>query len=191
MIVIRIRIALVPLSMSSIAKSSCRHIETNNEFLGSYLQALDILCDKALKDAHPFYGCAPLYTSSLVLPCLFCGRHTVELAVKILICKCDTDWIPDGHSLSGLWNVFSTKYPKEQRQRYDERVIRNMSSFINILDKYDATGFNFRYGFAKDGRTPSISAWAFVNLVEFKRLVHEFVSQVLTFQMLQKESEDR
>lgn len=174
----------VPLAMSIAAKDDLKYEQSYREFLGSYVQAMDILCNAATKRSHPFPkfpnipAPCPLLDSSLTLPCLFSGRHVMELSLKWMCYRLNGAWPVKTHGLWDLWEKFQSLYPENDRTKCDSKIMKTLESFVIVVNKFDPSGFCFRYAIKNDGKTFCLKEWKFVDIERFRRLVHDFVEQL-------------
>lgn len=162
------------LDSAAFAKEEYKGEQFEKEFIRSFLSAAKSLADDGRRKTDT-PGMHVFYQHSFALPVLFLTRHCMELSLKRAI-KATGKTPGDTHGLDRLWSSLLSTFP-QQRGQEDQRVIKNMGSFVKSVSQLDPTGFNLRYSEDKQGRFTQDKP-LFVNNEALVSLLEQFVDQL-------------
>lgn len=131
-----------PLSLKNVYNADFRDKCVRLEYVLSYLMAAEVLAkelDKRLRESVRYV----FYNYSLNLEIFYLCRHCLELTMKSVILECGGK--PKAiHNLKRIWDSL-LEYTKNIRDKDDVQLFKNMGAFINMMDRIDTDGLQFRY----------------------------------------------
>lgn len=137
------------LLISSFYKEEIRKISAEKEIVEAYMHAANSLYSNLSIENHPSDGITVFRTNQMCIPVLFLLRHAIELTMKLVLEKNNSN-VENGHRLNDLWEKVK-KNEKIECNEFDELI----SAYVEL----DSSGLQLRYVKDRDGKEYKIEPY--------------------------------
>jgi hypothetical protein len=122
--------------------------DSEKNYIGGFKQAAGTVCDRLLKDTHPF----EMGEQFIALAYLY--RHCIELQLKYIIdmairLNAYSEKMPFTHELLKLWTIVR-QLLEQQEPTADRTPLEVVEGLINELHAVDPGGEDFRFAVRRD-----------------------------------------